>query len=139
MKRKFAPSKTHHEIHSSPPTATTSRRRTKNHVPRVSPCSPASIDTGFVEIGLVQLSHRPCLIIIMYTSTRYVFFSSYLKKRIYFPQQLRVYYFQYKAVCYAIFFLVQKWALFTTGKKYNLMRLKTEQIFITFFFSNLGR
>ena len=26
------------------------------HVPRVSPYSPASIDPGFVEIGLVQLS-----------------------------------------------------------------------------------
>ena len=26
------------------------------HVPRVSPCSPASRDLGFVEIGLAQLS-----------------------------------------------------------------------------------
>ena len=48
--------KTHHETHISPATATTSRRRAKTHVPRVSPYSPASIDTGFVEIGLVQLS-----------------------------------------------------------------------------------
>ena len=56
IKKKFAPSKTHHEIHSSPATATTSRRRATKHVPRVSPYSPASIDTGFVEIGLVQLS-----------------------------------------------------------------------------------
>ena len=48
--------KTHHEIHSSPATATTSRRRATKHVPRVSPYSPASIDPGFVEIGLVQLS-----------------------------------------------------------------------------------
>ena len=28
----------------------------KTHVPRVSPYSPASIDTGFMEIGFVQLS-----------------------------------------------------------------------------------
>ena len=48
--------KTHHEIHSSPATATTSRRRAAKHVPRVSPYSPASVDPGFVEIGLVQLS-----------------------------------------------------------------------------------
>ena len=41
---------------SSPATATTSRRRATKHVPRVSPYSPASIDPGFVEIGLVQLS-----------------------------------------------------------------------------------
>ena len=51
-----AAAKTHHEIHSSPATATTSRRRATKHVPRVSPYSPASIDPGFVEIGLVQLS-----------------------------------------------------------------------------------
>ena len=48
--------KTHHEIHIGPATATTSRRRATKHVPRVSPYSPASIDPGFVEIGLVQLS-----------------------------------------------------------------------------------
>ena len=48
--------KTHHEIHSSPATATTSRRRAMKHVPRVRPYSPASIDPGFVEIGLLQLS-----------------------------------------------------------------------------------
>ena len=54
--KKSAPPKTHHEIHSSPATATTSRRRATKHVPRVSPYSPASIDPGFVEIGLVQLS-----------------------------------------------------------------------------------
>ena len=47
---------THHEIHSSPATATTSRRRAMKDVPRVSPYSPASIGPGFVEIGLVQLS-----------------------------------------------------------------------------------
>ena len=54
--RNLAAPKTHHEIHSSPATATTSRRRPTKHVPRVSPCSPASIDPGSVEIGLVQLS-----------------------------------------------------------------------------------
>ena len=53
---KSAPPKTHHEFHSSPATATTSRRLSKKHVPRVSPYSPAFIDPGFVEIGLVQLS-----------------------------------------------------------------------------------
>ena len=52
--KKSAPSKTHHEIHSSPATATASRRHETKHVPRVSLYSPASIDPGFVEIGLVQ-------------------------------------------------------------------------------------
>ena len=46
--------KTNHEIHSSPATATASRRHETKHVPRVSLYSPASIDPGFVEIGLVQ-------------------------------------------------------------------------------------
>ena len=46
----------HHEIHSSPATATTSKRCATKHVPRVSPSSPFSINPGFVEIGLVQLS-----------------------------------------------------------------------------------
>ena len=46
----------HHEIHSSPATVTTSRRRATTHVPRFSPYSPASIDPAFVEIGVVQLS-----------------------------------------------------------------------------------
>ena len=55
-RKKFAPPKTHHEIHSSPATATTSRRLAAKHVARVSPYSTASIDPGFVEIGLVQLS-----------------------------------------------------------------------------------
>ena len=64
--KKSAPPKTHHEVHSSPATATTSRRspatatisrrRATKHVPRVSPYSPASMDPGFVEFGLVQLS-----------------------------------------------------------------------------------
>ena len=48
---KSAPPKTHHEIYSTPATANTSRR-----VPRVSPCSPASIDPGLLESGLVQFS-----------------------------------------------------------------------------------
>ena len=53
---KSAPPKTHHEIHGSHPTASNSRRRARKHVPRVSPYSPASIDPGFVDIGLVRLS-----------------------------------------------------------------------------------
>ena len=51
-----APKIHHHEIYSSPATATTSRRRATKHVPRISPYSPTSIDPGFVEVGLVQLS-----------------------------------------------------------------------------------
>ena len=47
---------THHEIHSSPATATTSRWRAMKHVPRIRSQSPTSIDPGFVEIGLVQLA-----------------------------------------------------------------------------------
>ena len=54
--KKFAPPKAHHDIPSSPATATTSRRRATKHVPRVSPYSPGSIDPGFVQIDLVQLS-----------------------------------------------------------------------------------
>ena len=54
--KKPAPPKTHHEIHSNPTTATTSRRLPTEQFPRVSPYSPASIDPGFVEIGFVQLS-----------------------------------------------------------------------------------
>ena len=54
--QKTAAPKTHHEIHSSPATATTSRRHATKHVPRASPYSPASIDPGFVVFGLVQLS-----------------------------------------------------------------------------------
>ena len=57
--KKSAPPKTHHDIHSSPATATTSRRRSTRHIPRVSPYTPASIDPGLVEIGLVQLSQLP--------------------------------------------------------------------------------
>ena len=50
------PPKTRHEIHSNPAIASNSRRHARKHIPRVSPYSPASIDPGFVEIGLVQLS-----------------------------------------------------------------------------------
>ena len=53
--KKSAAPKTHHEIDSSPATASNSRQHARNHVPRVSLYSPASIDPGFVEIGLVQL------------------------------------------------------------------------------------
>ena len=56
---KSTPPKTHHDIHSSPATATTSRWRATKHIPRVSPYTPASIDPGFVEIGHVQLSQVP--------------------------------------------------------------------------------
>ena len=51
--RKNLPHSTHHEIHSTPATATTSRRRAMKHVPRVRPHSP--IDPRRVEIGLVQI------------------------------------------------------------------------------------
>ena len=54
--KKSAPPKTHHESHSSPATTTALRRHVMKHVPRLRPHSPASIDPGFVEIGLVQLS-----------------------------------------------------------------------------------
>ena len=54
--QKSDPLTTHHEIHNSPPTATNSRRCATKHVPRVSLYSTASINLGFVEIGLVQLS-----------------------------------------------------------------------------------
>ena len=50
-KKNTAP-KTRPEIRSSPATATTSRRRSTKHVPRVSPCPSASEDPGFVELGL---------------------------------------------------------------------------------------
>ena len=51
-----AASQTHPEMHSSPGTATTSKRNATKHVPRVSPYFPDSIYPGFMEIGLVQLS-----------------------------------------------------------------------------------
>ena len=53
---KSAPPKTRHESHNSPATEGNSRRHAMEHVPRVTPYSPASIDTRFVEIGPVQLS-----------------------------------------------------------------------------------
>ena len=58
-KKTSTPPKAHHDIHSSQATATTSRRRATRHIPRVSPYTPTSIDPGFVEIGLVQLSQSP--------------------------------------------------------------------------------
>ena len=63
------PPKTHHEIHSSPATATNSRRRATKHVPRVSPYSCAFTDPGFVEIGLVQLSQSVKTTNVMHTLT----------------------------------------------------------------------
>ena len=45
-----------HQNHSSPATATTSKRRATKQAPRASPSSPASVDTVFVEIGNAQLS-----------------------------------------------------------------------------------
>ena len=53
--RNPAAPKAHHEILSSPATATTYRRRATKRVSRVSPYLHASIVSGFVEIGLVQL------------------------------------------------------------------------------------
>ena len=67
--KKSAAPKTHHEIHSSPATATNSRRRAMKHVPRVSLHSPASIDPGFVEIDLVQLSQSVKMTNVTYTLT----------------------------------------------------------------------
>ena len=54
--KKTTPPKTHHDIHSRQATATTSTRRATRHIPRVCPYTPASINPGFVKIGLVQLS-----------------------------------------------------------------------------------
>ena len=48
--------KTHHEIHSSPVTAITSKQWSTKNVSRVGPCQHASIDLGYVVICLVQLS-----------------------------------------------------------------------------------
>ena len=67
--KKSAPPNTHHETHISPATATTSRQRATKRVPRVCPYSPASIDPGFVEIGLVQLSQSVKTTNITYTLT----------------------------------------------------------------------
>ena len=55
-KEKSAQPKTYHEIHIIPATAWNSRLHAMEHVPRVSPKYPDSIDPGFLEIGLVQLS-----------------------------------------------------------------------------------
>ena len=59
-KRNRAAPKTHHEIRSSPATATTSTRRATKHIPRVSPYSHASsIDPGFVDINLACIHTYP--------------------------------------------------------------------------------
>ena len=55
-KTKFRRIQIHHGIQSSPATATSSRRCATKHIPRVSPYSSTFIDSGHVEIGLVQLS-----------------------------------------------------------------------------------
>ena len=47
----------------------TSRWLATKHVPRVSPYSPASIDPGFVEIGLVQLSQSVKTTTVTHTQT----------------------------------------------------------------------
>ena len=57
--KKSTPPKTHHDIHSSPATVTTSRRHATRHIPRVSSYTPTSIDPGFVEVGLVHPSPLP--------------------------------------------------------------------------------
>ena len=53
---KSSPPNKHHEILRSPATACNSRRHAMKYVPCVGPYSPDSIDSGFLEIGLVQLS-----------------------------------------------------------------------------------
>ena len=58
--KKSAAPKTNHETHISPATATTSRQRATKRVPRVNPYPPASIDTGFVEIGLAISKNDEC-------------------------------------------------------------------------------
>ena len=52
----FTPPKKHLGVHRSPATACNSRRHAMKRVPCVGPYCPDSIDPGFVEIGLVQLS-----------------------------------------------------------------------------------
>ena len=58
QKNPLPPPKTHHEIHNSPATASNLRRHARKHVTHVRQYSPASIDPGFVEIGLVQISQK---------------------------------------------------------------------------------
>ena len=50
--------KVHHDIHSSSPTAITSRRRATKYVPRVSSYSPASM--GIVRIALSITKYNKC-------------------------------------------------------------------------------
>ena len=70
IKMNAAAPKTHHEIHSSPVTASNSRRHARKHIPRVRPNSPASVDPGFVEIGLVQLSQSVKTTNVTHTDTQ---------------------------------------------------------------------
>ena len=70
-KRNPAAPKTHHEIYCSPATAITSSRRPTKPVPRVSPYSPASIDPGVVEIGLVQFSQSEKITNVTHKQTRH--------------------------------------------------------------------
>ena len=55
-KRSLAAPKTRDEIHSNPATATTSRRRAMQRIPRGSPYPPASKHPAYVEISLAQFS-----------------------------------------------------------------------------------
>ena len=71
-RKKPAPPKTHYETHISPATATTSRQTATKCAPRVCPCPPASIDPGFVEIGLVQLSQSVKTTNVTHTYTDYI-------------------------------------------------------------------
>ena len=67
--KKSAAPRTHHEIHSSPATATTSRRRAMKHVLSIRPHSPASIDPGFVEVSLVHISQSAKTTSVTHTQT----------------------------------------------------------------------
>ena len=66
-----------HEIHSSPASAITSRRRATKHIPRVSPYSPAFIDPEFMKIGLV---HQHELQKVTFRLWGYTQISSYITK-----------------------------------------------------------
>ena len=48
--------KTHHQKHNTTATAANSRRLTTKQTARLTPSSPVCSDTGFVEIGHIQLS-----------------------------------------------------------------------------------
>ena len=68
-RRNPAAHKTHHEIHRSPATATTSRRRATKNIPRVSQYSPASVEVGYLEIGHVQLTKSVKVTNVTHTQT----------------------------------------------------------------------